>query len=205
MNSQNKMKKLLLLGILLFGFTASGWSQKVSLNFKNEKIEKVLSSIKSQTGMALVFSDQVVDVNRLVSIQVKDGNLEEALDKLLAGTKVAYEIKNNKIYLIEKKSEITTSSKRKKVIGVVTDAAGEPIVGANVVEKNVKTNGVITDIDGQFSLEIDTNGELLVTYIGYLTQNVATKGKDSFRIVLIFSTIYFNNILPVLANTTDFM
>lgn len=98
MNSKNKTKKLLLLGILLFGFTASGWSQKVSLNFKDEKIEKVLSSIKSQTGMALVFSDQVVDVNRLVSIQVKDCNLEEALGKLLTGTKVAYEIKNNKIY-----------------------------------------------------------------------------------------------------------
>lgn len=92
MNSKNKTKKLLLLGILLFGFTASGWSQKVSLNFKDEKIEKVLSSIKSQTGMALVFSDQVVDVNRLVSIQVKDCNLEEALGKLLTGTKVAYEI-----------------------------------------------------------------------------------------------------------------
>lgn len=113
MNSKNKTKKLLLLGILLFGFTASGWSQKVSLNFKDEKIEKVLSSIKSQTGMALVFSDQVVDVNRLVSIQVKDCNLEEALGKLLTGTKVAYEIKNNKIYFIEKESEITIIRKSK--------------------------------------------------------------------------------------------
>ena len=182
MNSKNKTKKLLLLGILLFGFTASGWSQKVSLNFKDEKIEKVLSSIKSQTGMALVFSDQVVDVNRLVSIQVKDCNLEEALGKLLTGTKVAYEIKNNKIYFIEKESEITTPSKRKKVTGIVTDATGEPIIGANVVERNVKTNGVITDIDGQFSLEIDVNGELLVTYIGYVAQNVSTKGKESFKI-----------------------
>lgn len=49
MNSKNKTKKLLLLGILLFGFTASGWSQKVSLNFKDEKIEKVLSSLNSAT------------------------------------------------------------------------------------------------------------------------------------------------------------
>lgn len=49
---------------------------------------------------------------------------------------------------------------------------------------NVKTNGVITDIDGQFSLEIDVNGELLVTYIGYVAQNVSTKGKESFKIVL---------------------
>lgn len=196
MNSKNKTKKLLLLGILLFGFTASGWSQKVSLNFKDEKIEKVLSSIKSQTGMALVFSDQVVDVNRLVSIQVKDCNLEEALGKLLTGTKVAYEIKNNKIYLIEKK-QIATPSKKKKVTGVVTDAVGEPIIGANVVEKNVRTNGAITDIDGQFSLEIDANGELLVTYIGYLAQNVSTKGKESLKIVLKEDTQALEEVIVV--------
>ena len=196
MNSKNKTKKLLLLGILLFGFTASGWSQKVSLNFKDEKIEKVLSSIKSQTGMALVFSDQVVDVNRLVSIQVKDCNLEEALGKLLTGTKVAYEIKNNKIYLIEKK-QIATPSKKKKVTGVVTDAVGEPIIGANVVEKNVRTIGAITDIDGQFSLEIDANGELLVTYIGYLAQNVSTKGKESLKIVLKEDTQALEEVIVV--------
>lgn len=184
------------MGILLFGFTASGWSQKVSLNFKDEKIEKVLSSIKSQTGMALVFSDQVVDVNRLVSIQVKDCNLEEALGKLLTGTKVAYEIKNNKIYLIEKK-QIATPSKKKKVTGVVTDAVGEPIIGANVVEKNVRTNGAITDIDGQFSLEIDANGELLVTYIGYLAQNVSTKGKESLKIVLKEDTQALEEVIVV--------
>lgn len=114
MNSTDKMKKLLLLGILLLGVAASGWAQKVSLNFKNEKVEKVLSSIKDQTGMALVFSDQVVDVNRLVSVQVANASVEEALGKVLAGTKVTYEIKNKKIYLVEKKADQAASTKEKK-------------------------------------------------------------------------------------------
>ena len=48
--------------------------------------------------MGLVFSDQLIDVNRKISIQVKDASLDEALSKLLAGTKVTFEIKNNKIY-----------------------------------------------------------------------------------------------------------
>ena len=62
------------------------------------------------------------------------------------------------------------------VKGQVLDADGIPVIGASILEKGT-TNGVITDIDGQFSLEIDVNGELLVTYIGYVAQNVSTKGK----------------------------
>lgn len=184
MKSRTKMKKLLLLVVLLFSFTVYGWSQKVSLDYNNEKIEKVLASIKSQTKMALIFSDQVVDVNRLVSIRVKDCNLNVALDKLLVGTNVTYEIKNNKIYLIEIKANQTTPSKKKKVSGVVTDAAGDPIIGANVLEKGDVKNGIITDMDGQFSLEVDANSSLFISYIGYLAQEVPTKGRDSFRIVL---------------------
>ncbi len=94
MKTRTRTKMLLLLGVLLFGFTVSAWSQKVSLNFNNEKVEKILSSIKAQTGMGLVFSDQLIDVNRKISIQVKDASLDEALSKLLAGTKVTFEIKN---------------------------------------------------------------------------------------------------------------
>lgn len=90
------MKTLLLLGVLLFGFTVSAQSQKVSLDFKNERVEKVLASIKSQTGMSLVFSDQLVDVNRKVTMQLKDVTLKEALTRLLSGTDLTFEIRNNK-------------------------------------------------------------------------------------------------------------
>ena len=135
MKTRTRTKMLLLLGVLLFGFTVSAWSQKVSLNFNNEKVEKILSSIKAQTGMGLVFSDQLIDVNRKISIQVKDASLDEALSKLLAGTKVTFEIKNNKIYFIEKKADQQSGSRKKKVSGVVKDATGEPIIGANVVRK----------------------------------------------------------------------
>lgn len=134
MKTRTRTKMLLLLGVLLFGFTVSAWSQKVSLNFNNEKVEKILSSIKAQTGMGLVFSDQLIDVNRKISIQVKDASLDEALSKLLAGTKVTFEIKTIRFILL-KKSGPTVRFPKEKVSGVVKDATGEPIIGANVVEK----------------------------------------------------------------------
>lgn len=184
MKARTKMKTLLLLGVLLFGFTVSAQSQKVSLDFKNERVEKVLASIKSQTGMSLVFSDQLVDVNRKVTMQLKDVTLKEALTRLLSGTNLTFEIRNNKIYFIEKKAVSQPGSRKKRVTGVVKDVMGEPLIGANVVEKGRSTNGVITDFNGKFTLEVDESASLVVSYIGYLAQDILTKGKGDFHIIL---------------------
>lgn len=184
MKARTKMKTLLLLGVLLFGFTVSAQSQKVSLDFKNERVEKVLASIKSQTGMSLVFSDQLVDVNRKVTMQLKDVTLKEALTRLLSGTNLTFEIRNNKIYFIEKKAVSQPGSRNKRVTGVVKDVMGEPLIGANVVEKGRSTNGVITDFNGKFTLEVDESASLVVSYIGYLAQDIPTKGKGNFHIIL---------------------
>ena len=184
MKARTKMKTLLLLGVLLFGFTVSAQSQKVSLDFKNERVEKVLASIKCQTGMSLVFSDQLVDVNRKVTMQLKDVTLKEALTRLLSGINLTFEIRNNKIYFIEKKAVSQPGSRKKRVTGVVKDVMGEPLIGANVVEKGRSTNGVITDFNGKFTLEVDESASLVVSYIGYLAQDIPTKGKGDFHIIL---------------------
>ncbi|MDD3358317.1 MAG: carboxypeptidase-like regulatory domain-containing protein, partial [Parabacteroides sp.] len=71
-----------------------------------------------------------------------------------------------------------------KISGVVTDASGEPIIGANVFEKGSPMNGTITDIDGKFSIAVPVNGSLVVSYIGYETQTVAVADKKNFKVVL---------------------
>jgi TonB-linked SusC/RagA family outer membrane protein len=147
-------------------------------------VEKVLASIKSQTGMSLVFSDQLVDVNRKVTMQLKDVTLKEALTRLLSGINLTFEIRNNKIYFIEKKAVSQPGSRKKRVTGVVKDVMGEPLIGANVVEKGRSTNGVITDFNGKFTLEVDESASLVVSYIGYLAQDIPTKGKGDFHIIL---------------------
>lgn len=68
-------------------------------------------------------------------MQLKDVTLKEALTRLLSGTDLTFEIRNNKIYFIEKKAVSQPGSKKKRVTGVVKDVMGEPLIGANVVEK----------------------------------------------------------------------
>lgn len=176
MNAKTKMRKLMLTGVFLFSCVVSVWGQNITLDAKNEKVEKVLAEIKKQTGMTLIFSDQVVDVNRPVSIRVADCSVKDVLEKLFAGTKVTYEISNNKIYLKKREVKQSSPAKNKKLTGVVKDATGEAIIGANVVVEGT-TTGTVTDYDGNFSLDIPENSILKITYIGMSDMLVDTKGK----------------------------
>ena len=74
-------------------------------------------------------------------------------------------------------------AQKKSITGVVTDAIGETVIGASVVEVGT-TNGVITDIDGKFTLMVDPNGKIKVSYVGYQPQVLDVKGKNSFNIKL---------------------
>ncbi|EXZ22184.1 tonB-dependent Receptor Plug domain protein, partial [Bacteroides fragilis str. S13 L11] len=74
-------------------------------------------------------------------------------------------------------------AQKKSITGVVMDASGESIIGASVVEVGT-TNGVITDISGKFTLMVDPNGKIKVSYIGYQSQVLDVKGRNSFNIKL---------------------
>ena len=74
--------------------------------------------------------------------------------------------------------------KAEKITGVVTDGKGEPVPGANVIQKGT-TNGTISDIDGKFSLEVPDNATLVISFIGYVTKNIAVGHKEIFNITLL--------------------
>lgn len=69
------------------------------------------------------------------------------------------------------------------VKGIVKDNSGEPVIGANVTEKGT-TNGMITDLDGKFSLTVQKNATMVISYIGYITQEIAVKGNANLNITL---------------------
>lgn len=71
----------------------------------------------------------------------------------------------------------------KSITGLVTDGSGEPIIGASVIEVGT-TNGIITDIDGKFSLTVNPNAKIKITYIGFQAQTVELKGRTSLKIQL---------------------
>lgn len=83
------------------------------------------------------------------------------------------------------KSSMEISQQQKKQIsGLIRDVNNEPIIGANIIEKNVPGNGTVTDVDGRFTLSIEENATILVSYIGYLPQEISVAGKTYFEVIL---------------------
>ena len=77
-----------------------------------------------------------------------------------------------------------TAFAQQRVSGTVTDATGEPVIGANIIEKGVAANGTITDVDGNFALHVKPNATLTVSFIGFSTQEVAVGNRTTLKIKL---------------------
>lgn len=80
-------------------------------------------------------------------------------------------------------TSFSAQQQKREISGIITDAKGEPVIGANVIEKGT-TNGTVTDIDGHFSLLIERDAVLQISYIGYLTQEVSTAGQNTINLTL---------------------
>lgn len=94
-------------------------------------------------------------------------------------------------------------SQNRRVTGVVKDVSGMPIIGANVLEKGT-SNGVITDIDGNFVLETDSNNPVLeISYIGYVTQEIVVGNKTSFNITLLEDAKKIDEVVIVAYGTQN--
>lgn len=177
--------RLLLAAVLLVASVTAVSAQQVTVRLRQVKLVQVLDEISRQTGYAFYHSRPTVDPDRIVSLDVTDTKLETALDRLFAGTRIGYEIRNQKIYLVAKndpQNEATRQQPR-PVKGQVKDAAGEPVIGATVVVKGT-TKGASTGIDGGFTLDVMPDDVLVVSYIGYDTQEIPVGSRTSFDIQL---------------------
>ncbi|MDR2913512.1 MAG: TonB-dependent receptor [Tannerella sp.] len=182
--------------LLLFAFVlqagANGLysqSAKVSLDMQNTTVEEILNAIEKESEFYFLYNSKLIDVDRKVSVNVKSQPVEIVLDKLFAETDVIYKVEDRQIILSKKdfvetaEAGKTMQQAKKQISGTVVDDTGEPIIGANVVEKGT-TNGVITDVDGSFTLSIEENAILQVSYIGYTMQEVLIRNQATIQIVM---------------------
>ena len=195
------MRIRFLLALLCFSL-ASGYSafaQKVTINLKNVKLEKVFDAITKQTGLSVAYSRPTVNPDQNVSISATNEELSEVLKRLFAGTNVAFEIGEEKIYLKDVKSSSKESKpvRTKTVSGVIVDTNGEPVIGASVLVKGTN-NGTITDLDGKFTVnDVPENSTLDISYIGYKTLTLKATDKNLARLVLHEDTEVLDEVVVV--------
>ena len=87
-------------------------------------------------------------------------------------------------------------SQTRTISGKVIDSNNESLIGVNVIEKGT-TNGTVTDIDGNFSVNVPSNATLLISYVGYISQEVSVEGKTSIDIVLVEDSEMLDELVVV--------
>ena len=179
----------LFLFVLIFCLHAENTnSQNVRVTVKqnNTELSSVLTDIEKQTDYLFVY-DKYVNVNRKVSVNLNKKPLEDVLSQLFNGTDVKYTVDGSYIILspkIETGHIASLITQQKKIVtGMVKDNYGDPVIGANIIEKGT-TNGVITDINGSFSINVPEGAVLQISYIGYLSKELKVGNETSFDIVL---------------------
>ncbi|MCC8187156.1 MAG: TonB-dependent receptor [Bacteroides sp.] len=173
-----KITLFLLLFVTFQAYSSNSYSQNknVTIPHSTLKIKDVPSKIESQTDYMFVYNKKSVDVNRTVKIQTEQQAVSDLLNEIFDGTAITYLMEGNNIVLTRTDENNSIRQNQITVRGVVTDTQGEPIIGANVLEKGT-TNGTITDMNGRFTLEVSAQSSLLITYIGYASQTIALHGK----------------------------
>ncbi|MCT4586696.1 MAG: SusC/RagA family TonB-linked outer membrane protein [Carboxylicivirga sp.] len=173
------MKNILLLTLVFnFQVSASMLSQKkVTLNLNDATLRECIRAIENQTTLGFLYNGEELNEVGEVSISVTDKDLGEVLNTILTENGYTYNITNG-VILIRKAPKVTpvlssVQDKKNTVTGRVSDASGQPLVGVNVFVKGRETQGVITDVDGVFTIEIKDQTETIVfSYIGFNTLEV---------------------------------
>ena len=178
----SKQKKQIMTLCFLLGMNAGAMAQNVQMKLGKVSVKQAIATLKDKSGYSFVYEMNDLDLNKKVDVNAT--TLSESIQQILNGQQVNYEIKGNTV--IVKHQGVTKDQKENAthtVSGIVKDENGLPIIGATVKVRGAQM-GVVTDIDGKFSLKTSVGSVLTVSYIGYKTQDVKVQEGGSLNIKL---------------------
>lgn len=207
---KRKLRKHVLLISVLLAFTSFGaYAQKeaVSLDAKDVPVRELLNMIEKKSQYTFAYADADLPLDKRVTIKAENRAIGSILHEILPQAVVT--VKNKKIILAKKESasqnsdnkgndKSNDSQKKGKtwnVSGIVTDEAGEPLIGATVMMKG-GTTGASTDIDGKFTIPVSGSNPVLVArYVGFNPTEVKAEKGHSQKIVLKSSSVNLNEVV----------
>ena len=172
----------LLLGIDYSFASYINYSQfkTLSVSMSNSTLREVLKTIEKSSQFVFFYLDDAVNLERKVSIDSKNKNIEEILSELFEGTSCTYRISDRQIFISGKAPASTEQQQNKrKISGRVTDIKGEPLIGVNVTVDG-DANGSITNMDGLYEIFVTKKSVVLkFTYIGFKTSEIRTNASTN--------------------------
>ena len=185
----SNLKKSIRKSLVVGGFcmiSSLAMSAQISLTLENKSTRDIIREIERVSEYRFFYNEDLQGLDQKININTNDANIQTVLNEIQRQTSIHYVIKeNNQIVLSAGvKSNKTQQVGDGRIIkGTILDATGMPVIGANVMVKGT-TNGTITDMDGKFSLEVDKNAILVVSYIGYANQEIKVGNQNTLSITM---------------------
>lgn len=197
-----KLTTLLLITAIL-QVSAKSFAQRVTLSERNASIEKIFDKISSQTGFDFLFTDAVLIGIKPISIDVRNAQLEDVLKKVFDGQPLEYSIGDKSVVISKKRESFLSKLKETLnipiyVSGKITDTTGMPLPGATIKIKSTNT-AVIAGKNGSFSISAQTGDELVISFIGFITQTIIVKDNLPFQTIMLHSVS--NRLSEVVVST----
>lgn len=190
----------LLIGIGISISTVTYSQSTLSINLENKTIKEVFREIEKNSEYIFFYYDDAIDVDRKVSIHIRNKSIEDILDKLFESTDNTYMIEDRQIFISQKKvTELIPLPQpaRHTVHGTVTDMDGFPLAGVNIIVKGTII-GTTTNNEGQFILNISQSRPILmVSYIGYKTEEITLKNQSYLNLVLTPDELGLDEVLVI--------
>ena len=161
-------------------------AQRVSVQIKNGTFYDVVTQIEKQSEFMFFYKSEEVDNNQPITLEATNKLVTEILDEMLKGRELSYQIIDRQIIISKSRSNLSTAivqQQGRRVTGTVFDDQGEPIIGANIIEKGT-TNGVVSDLDGKFTLTVPENATLQISFIGFITQEIPVRNQSDITVTL---------------------
>ncbi|MCF6332780.1 MAG: SusC/RagA family TonB-linked outer membrane protein [Draconibacterium sp.] len=191
---------ILILILSLVSVSASTYSQtkKLTLNVKEASIIEIFEQIESQSDFVFVYRNKVIDKEFKFNLDLTESSVEKILEMLFEDVGLTYKINDKQVIIMTKdtippkeaipKVEKEKSQKKQKQLetltGTVVSKTGQPIPGCAVLIKGTAI-GVITDVDGKFTLnKLEIGNTVVFSFLGMNSQEIIFNGQSEVNIIL---------------------
>ena len=204
-----KLTTLFVFATFFSMLASNGYSQTITLEEENITVAKVIDKIEATTKYRFVYNTKFVDLQRKVSIKLKEASIEKVLSTLFDNTITAYKLRRTQVVLKEKEGIKKSNNKdldkqssnnerpQSAISGVVTDDTGQPLPGASIIVKGT-SRGATTDFDGNYTLTLENEDAIiLVSYIGFTTQEIPVNGQVEINVQLVADAALLDEVVLV--------
>ncbi len=199
-----KTKRIMrILFVLIFGFStlvsAKSYSQatRLDVQMKNQTVRHVIDYVESNSEFVFIYKPEVVNLDKKVNLNLQNATIHEIMEQTFKGDNITCDFYERQVVIRKAEKLHMVQQATKKLIGIVTDKEGRPIPGVSVIVKGT-TIGVVSGVDGEFSLEVPENTEsLLFSFVGMKTQEVSIVGKTTINIVMEDETIGLAEVVAI--------